>query len=646
MYKYLLLLSCSLVPCAASAQQTDEVEERVDPEWNAPGHAGFEPVEPTITVTANGLSTAVANTGQPVTVIEREEIEAVQGADLQRVLRRAPGVTLTRNGPVGSFSGISVRGASADQLLVVVDGVRVADPASPAGGFDSGNLLTGNVGKLDLLRGSNSVVWGADAIAGVLAVSTRAETGAEASVEYGSRDTFFANAAAGHAGERYYAGLTASHYDSDGFSAAASGEEDDGFRQTAISGSAFFDLTDDVELFANARYGAARLEIDGFAPPDYLALGDTAEVQDTDQFSGALGATYYGQDLTLRASYSLSDTERTNFASDERIAEGFASDGRSERWALRAEYRLIGGLSLAYGGEYEETRLATSFGGIAGDAAETSIVGGYAQAGWVLGDLAAHLGARYDKHEDFGGQTSFGGDVSYGLPDDWRVRASFGEGFKPPSLFQLFSDFGNPVLQPEESTSFDIGLEKGSRGASPYHLSFTAFRRDSDNLIDFIGCSVAIPICIDRPFGTYDNVGEARAQGIEVEAGAQLSRGFKIGGQYSFIDSENRTDGSPNEGNRLARRPRHAATLFADWQSAAGLTLGADLRFVGGSYDDPGNIVRLDSYGVLDLRAEYALSGKVTAFGRIENVWDEDYATAAGYASAGRGVFAGVRASL
>ncbi|NVD44070.1 TonB-dependent receptor plug domain-containing protein [Qipengyuania atrilutea] len=656
MNKYLLLIAVSSFACAGSASAQDRsvepgagedaLEELFGP---APeqrevvlDEAGEEPAE--ITVTANGLPTNIRNTGQSVTLIGRDEIEAVQGADVQRVLQRAPGVTFTRNGPVGAVGGIAVRGAGADELLVLIDGVRVADSASPSGGFDAGGLLTGNTGKYDLLRGANSTIWGADAVAGVLDISTRAQTGLTASAEYGSRETLFANAAGGIGGENYYAGLSASFYDSDGFSAAAVGNEADGFEQLALTGSGFVDVTDALELFVSGRYADSTLEYDGFPAPTFV-LGDTADIQDTVQYSGAVGANYYAQDLTLRVSYSLADTERENFAAPARDAVGFASDGESERLSLRAEYRLIGGLTLAYGGEHEATRYATSFAGFEDGASETSITGGYAQAGWSMRGLSAHLGVRYDDHEDFGGQTSFGGDVSYALGGDWRVRASFGEGFKPPSLFQLYSDYGNRTLEAEESTSYDAGVEYGTRGADR-HFALTAFRRDSDNLIDFVGCAVPTGICTDRPFGTYDNIGEARAQGIEVEAGFRLMDAIRVGSQYTFINSENRSTGDPNEGNRLARRPRHSGTLYADWTGPAGLTLGTDLRIVGASFDDAGNAVRLDSYALLDLRAELALSERIALFGRVENLWDEDYQTAGGYANAGRGVFAGLRAGL
>ena len=159
MPKYLLFCSSFLIssPAFTQEQETEIVfaDYRID--------------ETTITVTATGTRTEVEDTGQPVTVIGQSEIEAVQGHDVTRVLQRAPGVTFARNGPPGAFTGVRVRGAEAEQLLVILDGVRVSDPAAPGGGFDFGNLGAGNLAKIDLLRGSNSTIWGSDAIGGVLA---------------------------------------------------------------------------------------------------------------------------------------------------------------------------------------------------------------------------------------------------------------------------------------------------------------------------------------------------------------------------------------------------------------------------------------------------------------------------------------------
>lgn len=619
MSKYLFLLSTVCLSAPAIAQDVaDEGDTGEIIMWH-------ERVA-TITVTSNGIGTAVTNTGQSVTVIDRDEIDAIQGADAARVLQRTPGLSLTRNGGIGGFSGVSLRGANAEQLLVLVDGVAVADPASPSGGFDFGNLLLGTAGKFDIQRGSNSTIWGSDAIGGVVDVTTRGASGVAGNVEYGSRDTLFASAAGGVSEDSYFVGLTGSWYRTDGFSAAASGSDRDGFEQLALGGSAFVDVTDTLELFAHANWSEGKLDIDGFPPPDFV-LADTLETQDTRRHWGDIGFTWSTSDLTLRAAYSLSDTERTNF--DDSGAESFASDGHSERVQLRGEYRAIGPLTVSFGAEQEWTDFATTFD----TAAETGIFGAYVQLGVEAGRFAAHAGVRVDDHDLFGTNGSYGADLSYGFGGDWRVKASLGEGFKAPTLFQLLSFFGNPDLRPEESTSFDLGVEKGQRGRGT-HLALTGFRRDSEDLIGFAFSDA-------RPFGFYDNTARARAQGIEAEAGFDLAEGLRLSGVYSFVEAEDRTTG-----NDLARRPQHFGTLYADYEAPFGLRLGADLRIVGKSYDDAGNFTRLDGYEVFDLRAAMPVSEGFEVYGRVENVFDTNYQTASGYGSTPRGLFAGVRAKL
>jgi vitamin B12 transporter len=637
-YKYLFLLTASAVPATVHAQTASEealaeIIERQDAEGEPEpvGEEAFvqtrQPVsESVITVTANGLGTDLRNTGQSITVLDREEIETLQGADPANALARVPGLSLSRSGPVGTVTSVNVRGANADQLLVLVDGVRVADQASPSGGFDFGNLLLGTAGKIDVLRGSNSTIWGSEAVGGVVDISTRTERGMTGSVEYGARDTLFASAATGTGDDDVFFGLTSSWYETDGFSAAASGTEADGSQQFAVGSTAFVNLTPSLEAFAHANFAEGEVKIDGFSSTDFSPT-DSDDTQKTTRYWGDVGLAYYGNDLTLRAAYSLSDTERSNRDGDG--AETFGSDGHSERLSLRGEYRLLGGLSMAFGGDHEWTSFVTSFD----NAAETEISGAYAQIGWVMGNLAAHAGARVDDHELFGSQTSFGGDLSYGFAGDWRVRASVGEGFKAPTLYQLLSFYGNEDLQPEESTSFDLGVEKGQRG-SGLHLALTGFRRDSDNLIGFGFTS-------ERPSGVYLNTAEARAQGIEAEAGIDLAPGLRLAGIYSYVEAEDRMTGLD-----LARRPDHFGTIYADWESSFGLGLGADLRIVGPSWDNAANTNRLAGYELLDVRASFGIGNNLELFGRVENVFDTEYQTVAGYGTAGRGVFGGIRAKM
>ncbi|MGB7408304.1 MAG: TonB-dependent receptor, partial [Pontixanthobacter sp.] len=606
MRKYLLLLSCA-VSAPVVAQDAEGGVFVPGPEIRID--------EAQITVTATGSRSEVEDTGQAVTIIAREEIESVQGPDLTRVLERAPGVAISRNGGLGAFTGVRVRGAEAEQLLTLIDGVRVADPASPSGGFDYGTLVTGNIDKIDLLRGSNSTIWGSDAIGGVLLVSTRDEVGVQASAEYGARDTVFASATGGVQNDTGYLGLSGSYVTTDGFSAADAGTEADGFEQYAIAARTSLYLSERLSLFARGRYAESDLEIDGFPAPAF-ALADTEEFQETTQYSASAGVRYDSGPLLLNAAYSFADTERDNFNPAFGPEPGFSSDGHSDRVDIRGEWRPIGPLIVNFGGESEWTNYATG----PDSQEDTRITGAYTQLGIEYGALSAHAGVRHDDHKRFGGATSFGADVSYEVADDIRIRASVGEGFKAPSLFQLFSDFGNEALEPEQSTSYDVGIAWNDR-SQPFYAAATAFRRDSENQIEFIGCFMnPIPICTDednpRPFGTYDNVGRVRAEGVELEFGANPSDDFGVRAVYAYIDTENRTAGAANEGNVLARRPENALTFSADWITPlAGLTLGGDIRMVSDSFDNASNATRLDGYQVVTLRGSVPLGDAIEIFG-------------------------------
>ncbi|MDE2597125.1 MAG: TonB-dependent receptor [Sphingomonadales bacterium] len=622
--KYLFLLGCSLavVSPAWAQEKPDEIiiaDLRITP-----------PTE--ITVIATGSSQRIDQTGQSIAIIGAGEIASLQGPDITRVLERAPGVTFTRNGGLGGFTGVRLRGSEAEQVLVLVDGVRVADVASPGGGTDFGNLLAGGLGKVEVLRGSNSVVWGSQAMGGVIALTSREVQGVEASAEYGAHDSFDGSAVAGLAGDHYALSLNGGYSRSDGISQAATGTEADGFRQWRIGGRGRLDLAEGLSASVTGRYADSRLEIDGFPAPNF-SFADTPEYQTTRDISGRAGLRYASDSLTLDGGFALSDTRRTYYDPTFGPAANYATYGRSERADLTGHLALPSSLALDFGADSEWSRFSTLF-----DPEVTArLSSGHALLGYYGDGVTLAGGVRVDDHSRFGTHWTFGANGSVAIAEGWRVRASFGQGFKAPTLFQLLSNYGNTRLVPEQSDSYDIGIEKGDRNGA-LHFAVTAFRRDSRNLIDFVSCfGVTTGICTGRPFGTYDNVGKARAEGVEVEADAKPSERFAVHAAYSFTKAVNRLTGKD-----LARRPRHALTLAADWRSPLhDLTLGADLLLVGDSFD---STKRIDGHALVTLRASLPVTEQFDLFGRIENVANSRYESVAGYGTEGRAGYVGVRA--
>ena len=603
--KYLFLLGCSIVVAAPALAQDTGPDEIVFADRVR---------DDAITVLGSGQPDRLSETGQSIAVTGLGELQAIQGPDLTRALERLPGVTITRNGGQGGFTGAFVRGATSEQLLVLLDGVRMSDMASPGGGYDLGNMLSGGIGKLELLRGSNSVIWGSRAIGGVLALSSREVRGVEASVEYGSHDAVSAETIAGLTSDAGTSNVTlsAGYNRSDGISAAASGREADGFRQWRLGGKARTDLGGGFAATLTGRYADGRLDIDGFPAP-LFAFADTREYSTSREASGRAALGWQGASVRLNAGYAITDIRRANYDPAFGSTPGFDAKGRSERLDLTGKADIASGLSLTFGADSEWSRYATTF-----DAEKTArLASGHALLGYSGGGINLAAGLRIDDHSRFGSAWTFGANGSVNLTDAWRLRASYGEGFKAPTLFQLFSDFGNAGLRPERSRSADFAIETGDRSSGGFHAALTVFRRDSRDLIDFFSCFGRTGgICTGRPFGTYDNIGRARAEGVELELGVGLTNSFRASAAYSFVKAINRATTK-----ELARRPRHAFALSADWQTAlAGLRLGADLRVVSASFDDGGNFTHLTGYELVTLRASLPVNDTIELFGRIENV--------------------------
>ena len=625
MKKYLLSVSALTLAAPAFAQGADIV-------------TGDSIRADSITVIATGSQTSLDKVGQPVTVITADEIQSIQGPDITRVLERVPGLTVTRNGGPGSFTGVRLRGSDAEQVLVLVDGVRLEDVSAPSGGFDFGTLTPGGVERIDVLRGSNSIVWGSAAIGGVIAVQSRDLNGIEASAELGANDSYLADAAAGLSSDFGALTLNGGYSSSGGVSAAAVGTEPDGFRQWRVGGRGRVNLSQDLAIVATARYADTRTDIDGYPAPNYT-FADTPEYQTTRQASGRVGLRYTGSDLTLNTGFALSDTRRDYYDPTFGTDPSYGYKGRSERVDLTGRLNLPADFTLDFGGDSEWTRFSGTF-----DAeAKANLTSGHALLGWSTDRASLAAGVRIDDHSRFGTAWTFGANGSFRLAENLRLRASYGEGFKAPTLYQLLSNYGNAALNPERSKSYDAGLEWGA----PYgklHAAVTVFRRDSRNLITFVSCA-SLNACATRPFGLYDNVGLARAQGVEAELGARPTDTLHLQAAYTYLETENRTPGNANRGKDLARRPAHALTLSSDWTSPlAGLTLGADLRLVGDSFDNASNTRRLDGYALTTVRASFPLTEKVELYGRVENVFDVNYQTVADYGTWGRSAYIGIRA--
>jgi vitamin B12 transporter len=259
--------------------------------------------------------------------------------------------------------------------------------------------------------------------------------------------------------------------------------------------------------------------------------------------------------------------------------------------------------------------------------------------------LTATLGVRSTSQSRFGDAVTARATLVARLNEgNTIVRAAFANGFKAPTLFQSFSDFGNARLVPEESASGEIGIEQ-ALFARKVVVAGTYFERDTTNQIDFASCfGVVSPICVNRPFGVYDNIARTKATGFEASLEYRPTNAFSLTAGFTGLTATNVSRGSANFGKRLARRPRESGFITAAYQFDFGLSLQATLTHTGQSFNDGANRTRLAGFDLVSVRASQKISDTWSIYARIENAGDEIYQTAAGYGSPPRQAFVGLRA--
>ncbi|MFC5345092.1 TonB-dependent receptor plug domain-containing protein [Brevundimonas staleyi] len=614
-----------------------------------------------VVVTANRSAQPADRVGQSVTVLTAETIEASQAVGVADLLIRTPGVTLSRNGGLGSVTSLRIRGAEADQTVAIIDGVKLNDPSGTGGGFNFGNLLVGDIARIEVLRGAQSTLWGSQAIGGVVNLVTAEPTEpfqANIAAEAGSRGTTYLRGAIGGAGERATWRLAASHYNTDGFSTFARGTEKDGYENFGLSGRANIRIVDNVSLDLRAVYSNGTADIDGFAPPLY-AFGDTRETSQTKELVAYSGLNFDLLDgrFSNRIAYAYTKTDRLNENPDQTVTPvTFDSEGENRRIEYQGVFDIRDGWTATFGAEREESEFTSaspsSFTPNPTPAtAEAAINGVYAQLqAEVAPGLTLTGGVRRDDHDTFGGKTLGQAAVAWALNDGSTVlRASFGQGFKAPSLYQLYSDYGNTGLRPEEADGWDAGVEQHVLDGALI-LSATYFARETTNQIDYVSCPstatpAAQPLCFRngvRRFGYYNNIALSEADGVELAADYEIGA-FWINANYTQTNTENRTPGA-NLGRELARRPKEAANLTLGYVWPFGLSTSVAVQHAGDSFENASNATRLKGYTLVDLRASYPINETLEVYGRVENVGDEIYETTRDYGVAGRGTFVGVRA--
>jgi vitamin B12 transporter len=610
---------------------------------------------PDVIVSATKTEVPLKNVASAVEVITGEEMERKRMKTVIEALRQAQGLFAFSQGGPGTLANVRIRGAETKHTLVIIDGVIANSPTN--GAYNFADLTTDNIERIEILRGAQGMLYGADAIGGVISITTKKGTGAptaSAFFEYGSFATFREGASLSGAQGPIDFSFLMSKWDTSGFSAVnyrRGATERDGYHNWQGSGKLGLALPHDGRLEFSLRWIDAINNFDsafGNSAFDVLGASGTNRAL---MLSGTYVqpiTSWWQQKLTLAQNNERQRSLSGTFFRDVATGSSFSSDQfRSDLEILnrRVEWqhnvRIGEPLLLTAGYQFrEEQGDSIGFFGAAQPNRLISSHAGFAQAQLNLVDrLIVTGGVRQDSFNVFGDATTYKTTAAFLIPEtNTKLRATYGTGFRTPTLNDLyFVNSDNPNLRPEKSRSFDAGIDQ-TLWKGRLVMSATYFWNRFQDLIAF---QFSDPVCPPSAiFGCAVNINEARTQGWELGLNAKLLSNLEVRAQYTMTMSRDLTTNL-----RLSRRPLDMASAGITYRPIEQVRVNADYRFVGARNNDVANTPsqKQGSYGVVDLSGSYDLTKNWQVFGRAENLFNQFYEEVLFFGAPIRSVFGGVK---
>jgi len=614
---------------------------------------------PPTVITATRLPTPLSAQTATVTVLQGDALRAEGVTHVGDALRRVPGIAMARSSGIGSQHTVFMRGAQGNYVRVLVDGVAINEPG---GTLDLGRLTLDDVERIEVVRGPASVLYGSEAVAGVIQIITRNGGERRVNAEMGGGSFGTVRGSLGASGTLGNLGwsLQGDRHAMDGVLAY-----NNAYRNDGVSAALRYTPDDRSDIKLTTRYNSSMYQ---------YPTGSSGQLEDRNAertehrvLAGLEAGRRWTSRIETRAQYTWMDLlPRTNDGSDDAgdtlgFYGYFARGAVKRRMAdARSILRVADGQFVTFGAEWARDQERTSsvsvseFGDFPDElraARENRAL--YAQGQGEVGRLSYTLGARLDENSAFGSFRTARLGAGWRVNSALRLRSSAGTAFKAPNFFENFAGgftVGNPNLKPEESRSADLGIELSL--ATGAQLSITGFAQEFTNLIQYNG---------SVPFGepNYENIVAANAGGIEASLSLPRVAGVEtvIGHTWTrtrveeagFDTTESATFVA---GGKLLRRPTHQTTLHLK-RGVAGVGQFSAMILRTGEREDrdfatfPAGVVTLGGFTTVDLAAELELP---TAFGtaarlvlRADNATDVKFTQVSGFQSPGRIVYAGLR---
>ena len=596
----------------------------------------------TVVVTGHKIETPLRQVSSSIAVITAEDIVRSSKNTVAEVLRDVGGLSVAQNGGAGRYASVFLRGAESAYTLFLIDGVEINDPMSPGRSYNSAHMAVDQVERIEVLYGSQSTLYGSDAIAGVVNIITKRGEGPlkiDASIEGGALGTIKTRAGLSGGTSDYRYAIDGSFLNISGISSNALGNmEADGYRNTTLGGRFGATPAAGASVDLTVRYTDGRADIDNGIGPN----GDDPNRTNTSrQLYVRPSATLelWSQRWKQTLGYSLVDHRREDdnpVDANQEMASNSTYDARLHKVDWQHTLLLAEGNTVVFGAETESEQGESESTGPFSSKFErrtARMTGVYLQELLQYGDaLFAAAGIRVDHHDRFGSEFTYNLAPNLFLEETGtRIKGAYGTGYKAPSLFQLYSSYGDSTLQAGSSRSWEAGIEQ-YLADQRLAAGVTYFKNTYDNMVGWDGTT-----------SSYMNVVSASSRGMELTGRYAGFAGTSLRAYYTFTDSkEHETD------EQMLRRPRHSGGVVLDQRVRPGIDLNLSYRFSGKRRDYdfstwPAAPVTLGGYGIVNVAASWKITPNIQVFSRIDNLFNTEYEEILGYGTAGISGYLGIR---
>ncbi|HEY4109886.1 TonB-dependent receptor plug domain-containing protein [Puia sp.] len=619
-----------------------------------------------VVITATKYPVKQALTGKVLDIITREQLEKSGGKQLTEVLNTQAGVVVAgAQNNLGSVQSVYIQGAGAGKTLILIDGIPAYDPSGTSTNFDLNLINTDEVERIEILKGSQSTLYGSDAVAGVINIITKKGDGkpfnASANLSAGSFGTFRGSAGIdGRVGGTAY-NVQYTHLRSDGVSTAydttGKGNFDhDGFNENLVMANISQRVTDRFGLRANFQYSRYSTDLDGGSYTDdrkYTSWNKNTQAGIGGDYALGAAMLHFNYNYNTVSRHYLDDSSMAILQGGSYSTSDFT--GRSHYADLYSNITVSKHVDILAGVDYRNQRINETDFGVSEDfynpgqvfsykdslSSDSSRVRQFAAYASVLlknlGGFNLDLGGRYNSFNRYGKVFTYSVNPSFVLNDRLKLFADLSSGFSAPTLYQLYSPYRNPDgLKPERTISGEGGIQYNQSGLN---LRALYFRRHSRDEIIFSGSG-------------YENLDKEDAHGFEVEAAYKYGI-WSFTGNYTYTAGTVTTTGNGAKDttfNNLYQRPKNLVNASVGVQATKGLFLSLALRTVGQRIDDIYGGARgmADGFAYYTLNgyAEYRFGKMLKLFADFKNITDQRYFDIPGYTSFGFNFMAGISVHL